>query len=122
MRASTATHFLGRPAPGSVERGMHGPIDKPLPFLPWRIRGPPRAGRSPPQKRGDPRFLFHEIAQASFASTACHRTPKCDPAAYFSQQMEPGAPYLRNTSHVHQSRCQGPLSAPEPRTSLLEAE
>ncbi|KAL3192744.1 hypothetical protein MRX96_058796 [Rhipicephalus microplus] len=36
--------------------------------------------------------------------------------------MEPGAPYLRGTSHVYQSRCQGPLSAPEPRTSLLEAE
>ncbi|KAL3243050.1 hypothetical protein MRX96_020725 [Rhipicephalus microplus] len=36
--------------------------------------------------------------------------------------MKLGAPYLRGTSPVYQSQCQGPLSAPEPRTSLLEAE
>ncbi|KAL3192753.1 hypothetical protein MRX96_058804 [Rhipicephalus microplus] len=121
MQASTVTHFLGQPAPGSVPRGMHGPIDKPLPFLPWR-RGPPRLGQSPPQKRGTPAFCstkLHKLLSHPRFATA-HKN--ADPAAYFSQQLEPGAPYLRGTSHVYQSRCQGPLSAPEPRTHLLEAE
>ncbi|KAH8037730.1 hypothetical protein HPB51_016278 [Rhipicephalus microplus] len=121
MRASTATHFHGRPPPGSVERGMHSPIDKPLPFLPW-CRGSPWAGRSPPQKRWTPAFCstkLHKLFSHPRFATA-HQN--ADPAAYFSQQVEPGTPYLRGTSHVYQSRCQGPLSAPEPRTSLLEAE
>lgn len=73
-------------------------------------------------KRGTPAFCStksHKLFSHPRFATA-HQN--ADPAAYFSQQVEPGAPYLRGTSHVHRSRCQGPLSAPEPRTSLLEAE
>ncbi|KAL1486216.1 hypothetical protein MTO96_031485 [Rhipicephalus appendiculatus] len=117
MRVSAAT--LPRAGGSRLRRaGCSTPSTRCLPFPPW-LRAD--HGRVPYPDR-DPLFLskLHTLAHA-FASTVCHRTPKADPAAYFSQRKEPGAPYSRGTPSPP-GQCQGPLSAPAPRTSLLEAE
>ncbi|KAH8036490.1 hypothetical protein HPB51_000686 [Rhipicephalus microplus] len=125
MRTSEATHFLERPVPGCMDRGMHGLIDNPLPFF-------FHSGVSTPNTGGSVLCPISEMRTPTFCSTKLHKLlshprfatlhQNADPAAYFSQQMKLGAPYLRGTSPVYQSQCQGPLSAPEPLTSLLEAE
>ncbi|KAL1486210.1 hypothetical protein MTO96_031479 [Rhipicephalus appendiculatus] len=87
--------------------------------------GLPTNGRSPWGLDGVTNFSCtarHNSREPSPKGRAvCHGTPIADPAAYFSQRKEPGAPYSRGTPSPP-GQCQGPLSAPAPRTSLLEAE
>lgn len=119
MRASAAA--LPRAAGSRLRRaGCTVPSTSLFPFAPWL---PLHHGRVPfpPQTSRDPLSSFcTKYTSFRIRSLPPHtKMPIRLPTS--ANGMEPGAPYLRGTPSPP-SQYQGPPSAPEPRTSLLEAE
>ncbi|KAL1469374.1 hypothetical protein MTO96_025098 [Rhipicephalus appendiculatus] len=96
---------------------MLDPINTSLPFPSWLHLT--TGGSVTPIATRSFFEIAHSCTRFRFHSLPPHT--KSRPEPYFSQRKEPGAPYSRGTPSPP-GQCQGPLSAPAPRTSLLEAE